>query len=45
MMELQVGVKALLRNPEGKYLLARVSQEKYPEIGPKWDIVVDMLFA
>jgi len=36
-MELQVGVKVLLRNPEGKYLLIRrASQEKN---GPgKWDI-------
>ncbi len=38
-MELQVGVKALLRNPEGKYLLVRRSPLKYPEVGPKWDIV------
>lgn len=38
-MELQVGVKALLRNPEGKYLLIRRSSEKYPEVGAKWDIV------
>lgn len=37
-MELQVGVKALLRNQEGKYLLIRVSPDKYPEIGPKWNI-------
>ncbi len=38
-MELQVGVKALLRNKEGKYLLIRRSSDKYPEVGPKWDIV------
>ena len=38
-MELQVGVKALLQNPEGKYLLVRRSSEKYPEVGAKWDIV------
>lgn len=38
-MELQVGVKALLKNKDGKYLLIRRSQEKYPEIGAKWDIV------
>ncbi len=38
-MELQVGVKALLKNPEGKYLLVRRSPLKYPEVGPKWDIV------
>ena len=38
-MELQVGVKVLLKNPEGKYLLIRRSSEKYPEVGAKWDIV------
>ncbi len=38
-MELQVGVKAFLRNGEGKYLLLRRSSEKYPEVGAKWDIV------
>src|SRR3989338_1690518 len=38
-MELQVGVKALLKNKEGKYLLVRRSSEKYPEVGAKWDIV------
>lgn len=38
-MELQVGVKALLKNPEGKFLLLRRSSEKYPEVGAKWDIV------
>ncbi|HWP61798.1 MAG TPA: NUDIX domain-containing protein [Candidatus Paceibacterota bacterium] len=35
--ELQVGVKILLKNPEGKYLLMRRSPEKYPET-QKWDI-------
>ncbi len=38
-MKLQVGVKALLRNGEGKYLLLRKSPERYPEIGAKWEIV------
>lgn len=39
-MELQVGVKILLRNNEGKYLLVRRSSEKYPEVGHyQWDIV------
>ncbi len=38
-MELQVGVKALLRNEEGKYLLLQRSSEKYPEVDAKWDIV------
>ncbi len=37
-MELQVGVKALLRK-EGKYLLLRRSPDKYPEAGAIWDIV------
>ena len=38
-MELQVGVKALLKNKDGKYLLLRRSSEKYPEVGATWDIV------
>ena len=38
-MELQVGVKILLKNPEGRYLLLRRSVKKYPEVGAKWDIV------
>lgn len=38
-MELQVGVKVLLRNEEGKYLLIRRNPKKYPETGPTWDIV------
>ena len=38
-MELQVGVKVLLRNSEGKYLLLLRSAEKYPETGAQWDIV------
>ena len=38
-MELQVGVKAFLKNNDGKYLLVRRSSEKYPEVGAKWDIV------
>lgn len=38
-MELQVGVKALLKNKEGKYLLLRRSAEKYSEVVGKWDIV------
>lgn len=36
---LQVGVKILLKNVEGKYLLVRRNPKKYPEVGPKWDIV------
>lgn len=38
-MELQVGVKILLKNPAGQYLLVRRNPKKYPEVGPKWDIV------
>ncbi len=37
-MELQVGVKVLLKNKEGKYLLLMRSDKKYPEAPPKWDI-------
>jgi len=37
---LQVGVKALLKNKQGKYLLVHRSLEKYPEIVQnRWDIV------
>jgi ADP-ribose pyrophosphatase YjhB (NUDIX family) len=36
---LQVGVKVLLKNKAGKYLLVRRNPKKYPEVGPKWDIV------
>jgi phosphoglycolate phosphatase len=38
-MELQVGVKALLKNRDGKYLLLRRNPKKYPDVGPKWDII------
>jgi len=40
-MELQVGVKIVLRNREGKFLLLERNLEKYPEIGQenRWDIV------
>lgn len=37
-MDLQVGVKALLKNSEGKYLLLRRNPEKYPDARPSWDI-------
>lgn len=36
---LQVGVKALLKDKEGRYLLLRRSLEKYPDIQGRWDIV------
>ncbi|MBI4895707.1 MAG: NUDIX hydrolase [Candidatus Aenigmarchaeota archaeon] len=37
-MELQVGVKAILKNKEGKYLFVKRSNKKYPEVGAVWDI-------
>lgn len=36
---LQVGVKVLLKNKQGKYLLLKRSLVKYPEINGRWDIV------
>ena len=38
-IQLQVGVKALLKNKDGKYLLVRRNPDKYPEAGATWDIV------
>jgi len=35
---LQVGVKALLQNKAGKYLLLRRNREKYKDIKGDWDI-------
>lgn len=35
---LQVGVKVLLKNSDGNYLLLRRSLEKYPDIQGRWDI-------
>ncbi len=35
---LQVGVKILLKNSDGKYLLVRRNPKKYPEVGSKWDL-------
>lgn len=35
---LQVGVKALLKNKEGKYLMLYRSVEKYPDVNDRWDI-------
>lgn len=37
-MELQVGVKILLKNKQDKYLVMLRSAEKYPEAGAKWEI-------
>ncbi len=36
-MELQVGVKVLLKNREGKYLFLHRSLKKYPEVNRLWD--------
>lgn len=36
---LQVGVKILIQNKDGQYLLLRRSVEKYPEVKGRWDIV------
>lgn len=38
-MDLQVGVKALIKNKDGKFLLIRSSPLKYPEKDQYWDIV------
>lgn len=38
-MILQVGVKILIKNRDGKYLLLHRSIKKYPEVNGKWDIV------
>jgi 8-oxo-dGTP diphosphatase len=37
-MELQVGVKILLKNKEGMFLVLQRNLEKYPGVGAKWDI-------
>lgn len=36
--ELQVGVKTLLKNPDGEYLVLRRNKEKYPNMTGQWDI-------
>jgi 8-oxo-dGTP pyrophosphatase MutT (NUDIX family) len=38
-MNLQVGVKVLLKNSEGKILLLKRSEEKYGKTNGSWDIV------
>src|SRR3989344_8394914 len=38
-MELQVEVKIILQNKEGKFLVVLRSAIKYPEAGAKWEIV------
>lgn len=37
-VELRVGVKILLENAEGKFLVMQRSKIKYPEVGEQWDI-------
>jgi ADP-ribose pyrophosphatase YjhB (NUDIX family) len=36
---LQVGVKILLGNGDGKYLLVHRSAKKYPDVKDRWDLV------
>ena len=38
-MELQVGVKVLLKNNENKFLILKRSKKKYPDVEDAWDIV------
>jgi 8-oxo-dGTP pyrophosphatase MutT (NUDIX family) len=38
-MNLQVGVKAFLRGPDGKFLLVKRSSEKYKNTKGTWDII------
>lgn len=38
-LKLQVGVKVLLKNKDGKYLMLLRSADKYPEAGAQWEIV------
>jgi len=37
-MQLQVGVKALLQNSEGKYLLIKRNPETYTGVSARWDL-------
>lgn len=37
-MDLQVGVKILLKNKDGKYLVVCRSAKKYPDAGRQWEI-------
>ena len=38
-MELQVGVKVLLKNSKGEYLLQHRNKDKYPDAQIGWDVV------
>ena len=45
-MELQVGVKAFLKNDEGRILLLKRSAAKYSEVGSElWDIAGGRIIA
>ena len=37
-MELQVGVKAFIKNRQGKYLMLKRTEPYHPNDAPKWDI-------
>ncbi|MEK7128620.1 MAG: NUDIX domain-containing protein [Patescibacteria group bacterium] len=37
-LQLQVGVKILLKNQESKYLVICRSAEKYPKVGRQWEL-------
>ena len=37
-MDLQVGVKILLKNKDEKYLVVLRSAIKYPEVGAQWEV-------
>ena len=37
-LKLQVGVKILLKNQEGKFLVICRSAEKYPKVGRQWEL-------
>ena len=37
-MELQVGVKAIIKNRQGEFLILKRSPIKYPEVKNPWDI-------
>lgn len=38
-IQLQVGVKAFLKNKDHKYLILKRSSKKYPNVSGHWDIV------
>jgi ADP-ribose pyrophosphatase YjhB (NUDIX family) len=42
--EVQVGVKLMLFNPDGNFLIIKRNPEKYPGLGEKWDIPGGRMF-